>query len=206
MARLILICLLFLATPSWGAACPVTGKGGDPDQNALKNRTEIPAGFEALALDIILETDVPDGVRKNSRSRWPAETRDELAALEDRAVETTGYLLDASLEGREHCNCDSTDPSERDIHLWLGSEPGSAKAHALVIEITPRIRAEHPSWTSKALRRLIKAQAMVRVSGWLMLDPEHPEQLEKTRATLWEIHPVMQLEYFDATSSTWSVL
>jgi hypothetical protein len=28
----------------------------------------------------------------------------------------------------------------------------------------------------------------------LMLDPEHPEQLGKTRGTLWEIHPVMRIE------------
>jgi hypothetical protein len=27
-----------------------------------------------------------------------------------------------------------------------------------------------------------------------MLDPEHPEQLGKTRGTLWEIHPIMKME------------
>jgi hypothetical protein len=27
-----------------------------------------------------------------------------------------------------------------------------------------------------------------------MFDPEHPEQLGKTRGTLWEIHPVMRIE------------
>jgi len=34
----------------------------------------------------------------------------------------------------------------------------------------------------------------VRISGWLMLDPEHPDQLGKTRGTIWEIHPVMKLK------------
>ena len=32
------------------------------------------------------------------------------------------------------------------------------------------------------------------VSGWLMLDPEHPDQVGKTRGTIWEIHPVMRME------------
>ena len=30
--------------------------------------------------------------------------------------------------------------------------------------------------------------------GWSMLDQEHPEQLNQTRGTLWEIHPIMQIE------------
>jgi hypothetical protein len=27
-----------------------------------------------------------------------------------------------------------------------------------------------------------------------MLDQEHPDQLGKTRGTLWEIHPIMRIE------------
>jgi hypothetical protein len=27
-----------------------------------------------------------------------------------------------------------------------------------------------------------------------MLDPEHPDQVGKTRGTIWEIHPVMKIE------------
>jgi hypothetical protein len=27
-----------------------------------------------------------------------------------------------------------------------------------------------------------------------MLDQEHPEQLEKTRGTLWELHPIIEFE------------
>jgi len=35
---------------------------------------------------------------------------------------------------------------------------------------------------------VIREQQHVRVSGWLMLDPEHPDQVSKTRGTIWEIH------------------
>ena len=27
-----------------------------------------------------------------------------------------------------------------------------------------------------------------------MLDPEHPDQVGKTRGTIWEIHPIMFIE------------
>ena len=26
------------------------------------------------------------------------------------------------------------------------------------------------------------------------MDPEHPDQISKTRGTIWEIHPIMQIE------------
>jgi len=29
-----------------------------------------------------------------------------------------------------------------------------------------------------------------------MLDPEHPDQVGKTRGTIWEVHPVMKIEAF----------
>ena len=40
----------------------------------------------------------------------------------------------------------------------------------------------------------MKKDQRVRISGWLMLDPEHPDQVGKTRGTIWEIHPIMQIE------------
>ena len=56
------------------------------------------------------------------------------------------------------------------------------------------IRASRPEWKLGNIRRLVRDSTLVRVSGWLMLDPEHPDQLGKTRGTLWEIHPVMRIE------------
>ena len=44
---------------------------------------------------------------------------------------------------------------------------------------------------------LARAGTKVRVSGWVMYDPEHPNMLRKTRGTLWEIHPVTKIEYMD---------
>jgi hypothetical protein len=36
--------------------------------------------------------------------------------------------------------------------------------------------------------------APVRISGWLMFDPEHAAAFGKYRGTLWEIHPITKIE------------
>jgi hypothetical protein len=38
----------------------------------------------------------------------------------------------------------------------------------------------------------------VRIGGWLVLAQEHPEQVGKTRGSLWEIHPITRIEVKDA--------
>jgi hypothetical protein len=60
--------------------------------------------------------------------------------------------------------------------------------------MTPRVRANHPGWTVARLNAIAQAGTKVLVSGWLMLDPEHPDQVGQTRGTIWELHPVMQLD------------
>jgi hypothetical protein len=38
-------------------------------------------------------------------------------------------------------------------------------------------------------------QQKVRISGWLMLDPEHKDMIDEgLRSTLWEIHPITKIE------------
>jgi hypothetical protein len=37
-----------------------------------------------------------------------------------------------------------------------------------------------------------------------MMDPEHPDQIGKTRGTIWEIHPIMQIE--TRSGGTWKPL
>jgi hypothetical protein len=79
-------------------------------------------------------------------------------------------------------------------HLWINANQSTDRSESIVAEVTPRLRAKHPKWTATAFNRLAQKHTRVRISGWLMLDQEHPEQLGETRATLWEIHPIMQIE------------
>src|SRR2546421_341843 len=78
------------------------------------------------------------------------------------------------------------------------SLPGRRLPHA------PRVREQHAHWTTAALRQFVGTNTKVRISGWLTLDQEHPEQIGKTRGTLWEIHPITRIEIFK--DNRWTAL
>jgi hypothetical protein len=82
-----------------------------------------------------------------------------------------------------------------DYHLWLVDVSGTGRDASVVVEVTPRIRADHPNWDiDRICTLLVTPQAQVRISGWLMMDPIHADQVGKSRGTLWEIHPIMAIE------------
>jgi len=57
------------------------------------------------------------------------------------------------------------------------------------------VRVSHSGWTDERLAALVETQARVRIRGWLMLDQMHPESMPWTRFTLWEVHPIMQIDW-----------
>jgi hypothetical protein len=105
-----------------------------------------------------------------------------------------GYLVfDAVKEGEEACNCGST--KYVDHHLWLAGSPSASRAKAMVVEVSPRVWASHAGWNNaETFRRLIRAKNKVRVVGWLTWDQEHKAHLGKYRMTLWEVHPIHQIQ------------
>ena len=173
--------------------CPGIGDGGDHDLNRLKNRVDtatwVPAPFAS-----ILALDWPPSVVRRSRATWSRGETRRVATNEGRPVAVEGYFVGAKVEGPESPNCHGAESKFRDWHLWLASSPGKDRRRSIVVETTPVIRARHPEWSLGDIRKLVRDSTLVRVSGWLMLDPEHPDQLGKTRGTLWEIHPVMRIE------------
>lgn len=106
----------------------------------------------------------------------------------------TGFLLKVKKEGPESCNCH--DEAEVDYHLWLADDATDDRSEAMVVEVSPRERPDHTGWTLAKLQGFVKQHAKIRISGWLMWDQEHPEQLGKTRASLWEVHPIHRIEVF----------
>ena len=94
----------------------------------------------------------------------------------------------------ESPNCHGDDAQLRDFHIWLVKNASDDRSKSIVVEVTPRVRANHPNWRTDTLGQIVKKDQRVRISGWLMLDQEHPEQLGQTRETLWEIHPIMHIE------------
>ncbi|MCP6769113.1 hypothetical protein NL529_30130, partial [Klebsiella pneumoniae] len=77
-------------------------------------------------------------------------------------------------------------------HLAFVNTKGGPETDAIVIEWTPRFLKDHPNWTKAKLTPFIDKP--VRISGFLMVDPDHYGHLGKFRNTIWEIHPISKIE------------
>lgn len=170
--------------------CPPEGDGGDPALNRLKNRADSAAWMPAT-VDAVLALQWPRAIERRPRREWSDADSTTVAANEGTPVAVEGYFAGGKQEGPESPNCHGADADFRDWHLWLSATPGRDRTRSVVVETTPVVRANHPEWTLEAIRALARDSARVRVSGWLMLDPEHPDQVGKTRGTIWEIHPIL---------------
>jgi hypothetical protein len=173
--------------------CPPEGDGGDPELNRLKNRIDdgqyIVAPFEEVE-----RLDWPRTIERRRRPDWSAEDKNTVSRYEGLPLTVEGYVALARLEGPESPNCHGADSSFRDFHIWLTKNAGEDRTNSIVVEMTPALRAQHRQWTIETLDRISREKYRVRVSGWLLFDPDHPDQVGKTRGTIWELHPVMRFE------------
>jgi hypothetical protein len=129
------------------------------------------------------------------QDRWSSAERAAVAHYEGLPLSVQGFLIRSKEEGTESPNCRGQASQLRDFHIWLVlSGAGQDRRRSIVVEVTPRIRTNHPKWTLETIQSVIDYHLSVQISGWLMLDPEHPDQVGKARASLWEIDPVMQIE------------
>lgn len=186
--RMLVTLLLLFAVPAHAAVSPKPGsfhhcsdKGSPPQAaNALKNRSApVPEpGVTTIAEIVALPI-----------------TGRQIATTQAQGVQVEGYLLQMRQEGKESCNCGQLEL--HDFHLWIADSPTAAKGERIVVEITPRWRAANKGWTRAVVQALANAKAKVRVTGWPFLDPNHQDQVGKTRATRWEVHPITKLEAYD---------
>jgi hypothetical protein len=179
----------------------------DTVTNPKKNRVD--AADPAHVLSLATITALPEDLSApHNRARWSDAQKAAVAGYEGVAVTATGFLATvdnighrARHEKAESCNCDLIGADEVDWHMYLTPSPGAAKRTAVVVELTPRVRKDHPGWTDTAIEATSDS---VRVTGWLMFDPDHPDQVGVSRRTVWEIHPVTKLEKWNG--SGWTVL
>ncbi|MFN8498378.1 MAG: hypothetical protein U0641_11030 [Anaerolineae bacterium] len=177
--------------------CPPEGDDNSTGLNTLKNRDDNAASYYPVDFDTYVNLATPDGIGRKQRANFTAAQKAEVAKYEGVPVAVEGYLAGARAEGPESTNCHGTDASMVDYHVWFTKGANGDRAQSVVVEVTPRIHAQHPAWTTALLGQIVKNDNKVRISGWSMLDQEHPEQLGQTRGTLWEIHPIMQIEVQD---------
>lgn len=169
--------------------------GSQPDYalNRLKNRVD-EAPWIDIPWSVVAKLPWPRAVGYRFRNQWTDGERNEVARDEGAPIRVEGYLQGYQLEGREPTNCYSNEPAERDYHLWVSETANDARKRTIVMEITPRVRRMHPAWTEARLATVVALQQPVRMSGWLMLDQMHPERVGLNRVTLWEVHPIIQIE------------
>lgn len=171
--------------------CPPQGDSGDAQLNILKNRTDT-AQWYAVPVATILNLGWPRGIEGKKRSTWSQADAAQIARYEGIPIQLEGYLAGAKQEGPESPNCHAAD--DVDNHLWLADNPDKDRSKAIVVEITPRVRALHAGWAFERVSPLVDGRTKIRISGWLMMDQEHPDQVAKTRGTIWEVHPIMDIE------------
>jgi hypothetical protein len=187
------------------ATCGPDGDAsGDPETNHLKNRVDVPSGnhYHEVTFTAITSLAVPHV--HTTRKAWTAADRALAAAqitpFEGGAVSVVGFLVNdhpsvgVKVEKAEKTNCGCTGAAEVDWHMPLAPAAGQLEKTSIVVEVTPRVRKDHPNWTTARLDPLVDASTPVRVSGWLMFDPDHPAHLGVFRATLWEVHPITKIE------------
>jgi len=174
--------------------CPPEGSGGDRDLNRLKNRDIPPPSYDPIAISELLSSQPAPllDAGKSNRENWPRTALAEAIQWEARGVSMEGYLLKVRQQGPESCNC--RDETKRDYHLWVGDSPDADRSQSVVCEVSPRLLPAHSNWRLRILSRLAQDRAKVRISGWLMWDQEHTEEVGKSRGTLWEIHPIHVIE------------
>ncbi|HEX9107232.1 MAG TPA: hypothetical protein VF832_08385 [Longimicrobiales bacterium] len=204
--------------------CPPNGRGGDSLTNHRKNRIDEPSAYHPVTLAALLAVPFPRNFRK-SRKQWSAKDKAVIAPYEGVPLTVTafvarqrGVIVEDSLAspGGESTNCQAHDSAGVDWHITLVPRPTDPKSAGVVVETTPRVRANGHPWTPAPLLAAAGAGDSVRVSGWLMYDPEHYDvtagydpahpPAHAVRATLWEIHPVTKLEVFDPATKTWRTL
>jgi hypothetical protein len=173
--------------------CPPEGDGGDPALNLLKNRVD-EGDYVPVTFDAIVQLTWPTTIERRDRKNWPAAETAEVARYEGIPIVVEGYLYNTRLSGPETPNCHGAEAAQRDWHIWMVKNPGDDRTGSIVAETTPRVRAQHPGWTVQKMNEAENDGLPVRISGWLFFDPEHPDQIGKTRGTIWEIHPVMKIE------------
>jgi len=177
--------------PTVYQGCPATGDGGDAQLNTRKNRIDA-APWYPVAISSILSLAWPKSIEQKPRAGWSSTDTAQISQYEGIPVQIEGWLAGAKQQGPESCNCHSA--NDTDNHLWVVDSPDNTRAQSVVAEVTPRVRALHPGWAFSRIQKLVTGRVKVRISGWLLMDQEHPDQVGKTRGTIWEIHPIVAFD------------
>jgi hypothetical protein len=175
--------------------CPPAGKGGDPELNTLMNRVDkgnyVPVSFESL-----MALTWPKAVEDQPMANWSPSNRAFISQYLGIPIVVEGYVVSLREGGSDAANCGMDNPANPYWSIYFAQNPKDKRAQSIVAVSTPQARYGH-TWTTDMIRDfLIAGRWQVRISGWLYFNTDHAEDVGRTRASLWEISPVMQIEVF----------
>lgn len=183
--------------------CDPDGNGFDPVQFTLKNRADTPDVYHDVTWAAINELDFPGKANQvyapPHRKDWNLDQLGTIEPYEGIPVRVAGYIVAIKPQNGgsgEGTNCKFNKVGDVDTHLALVLNIGDAESSSIIIEWTPRFLKAHPKWTKTRLLPWLDSDRPVRISGFLMVDPDHVNHLRKYRGTLWEIHPITKFEVF----------
>lgn len=183
------------ASPEGFNGCPASGEGGDEDLNQLKNRVDKGA-YVPVSLDSLLALTWPKSAEQHPMDEWTSTGRAFISQYMGTPVVVEGYIA-ALREGvADAANCNRSDPRNHFWRLSITKNPRDKRGQSVIAISTPQTRVGH-TWTADFIRDfLVEGRVLVRLSGWLYFNPDSPQEIGRTRATLWEITPLMQIEVF----------
>jgi hypothetical protein len=131
------------------------------------------------------------------------DSKDDSIFNEDKAAAIEGYVLKASNNSMESCNCFTEDKSEYSFNVYISMTPLTKEtrgADCIVAVITPYSRTLHSEWTADYFNYKMIGKK-VKISGWLIFDFLHGSLSVETnsngtqpdRRTIWGICPTTDL-------------
>jgi len=167
---------------------------------ALKQRTDIPSGYAPIEPAWIARLPTPE-------IRTPADLA-AVGDVEHNAVALEGYItrvipVPARLAAR------AATTWEFYLHLRAGPPQDCEyqdDPRNVVAVITPPFQPPQTGWDFDVLGDLCRMRTRVRVSGWLLYDYFSRLQVGRSRVSPWGIHPVTQIEVWNAQDRSWDHL
>ena len=183
-------------SPEGFNGCPPEGHGGDAELNRLVNRVDKGA-YLPVSFDSLLALTWPKSAERRLMRDWTPSGRLFIDQYLGIPIVVEGYI-EALREGvADPVNCNRDDPVNQLWRISLTRGPKDRRFQSVIAISTPQTRVGH-TWSVDFIRdALIAGRVPVRVSGWLYFNPDPPQEIGRSRATLWEISPVMQIEVFE---------
>ncbi len=167
---------------------------------AQKQRTDVPPAYAPIEVGWVAQLPTPE-----------IRTPEDLAAIGDvehHAVALAAYVVRVLPV--------PTRLAARGVTTWefyvhLRAAPPQECEHQddprnVVAVITPPFQPPQSGWDFEVLGDLCRSRSRVRVSGWLLYDYFARPQVGRSRVSPWSIHPVTQLEVWNAREGSWDRL